>query len=159
MNTRGGGLLRVIFEGLRNWLGPSTTGPGAAHDHCELPAAVATLLASIVRVGSGQRPESLAAAARALARLCRIDADDAWALMGAARERTSNLTSYAPAAAVLNSHWSTRQKTRFTRQMWRVARADGRISYHQDRLVRSLAAQLDVPDVDVLRARERLWFY
>lgn len=157
MNTHGVGLLRVIFEGLKDWFPPWARRSAPSNDDGELPVAVATLLAAIIRAGTRQHPQTLAAAARTLAQLFRIDADDAWALMGAARERVSNVSSYSPVISVLNRHWPARQKKRFTRQMWRVARADGRISYHQDRLVRSVATQLDVPDIDVLRTRER-WF-
>lgn len=157
MSTHGGGLLRAIFEGLRDWFGTSAPETISTRDRRELPVAVATLLASIVRVGSSQRPPAWAAAAKALAHVCRIDADDAWALLGAARERASNVSSYTPAVSVLNKHWPARQKLRFTRKMWQVARADGRISYHQDRLVHRLAEELDVAYADVVAARDR-WF-
>lgn len=157
MSTHGGGLLRAIFEGLRGRFGMSAPDATVMRDEHELPVAVATLLSSIVRVGSSQRPPAWAAAAKALSHLCRIDADDSWALMGAARERASNISSYTPAVSVLNRHWPARQKLRFTRHMWRVARADGRISYHQDRLVHRLAEELNVAYADIVAARDR-WF-
>ena len=158
MSTQRSGSLRAVFEGLRGWFPPWARRRAPSREDRELPVAVATLLVGIMRAGSRQHPQTLAAATRALAALFRIDADDAWALMGAARERASNISSYSPAISVLNRHWPAKQKRRFMRQMWRVARADGRISYHQDRLVRGVAAQLDVPEADVLRARERMWF-
>jgi len=159
VGTKGAGSLRAVVGALKGWLVAPPRERQAWRAKGELEVAVATLFASVVRVGSSQRPPAWAAAAQALSRLCRLDADDAWALMGAARERAPEIGSYSPLASVLNRHWSARQKLRFTRHMWRVARADGRISYHQNRLVHSLAAQLDVPDADILRARDRIWFF
>lgn len=159
MGTHGGGLLRAIFEGLRGWFATSTPGTRAVHDEGELHVAVATLLASIVRVGSSRRPQAWTAAAQALADICHTDAIDAQGLIAAARERAPAVTSYSPAASVLNRHWSAREKRRFTRHMWQVARADGRVSYHQDRLVRRLAEELEVSHADTLRAQRRIWFH
>lgn len=159
MGTHGIGLLRAIFAALRGWLETSPRERKPAYATRELEAAAATLLTAIVRAGSSRREQAWAAAAQALADLCRIDTADAQAPIAAARERASAVRSYSPSVSVLNQHWSARQKRRFTRRMWRVARADGRASFHQERLVHRLAEELDVAYADVLAARDRLWFH
>lgn len=159
MITHGGRLLRAIFGMLRGWLSTHPRKRKTAHTAGELEVAVATLLTAIVRAGSSRREQSWAVAAQALADLSRIDTTDAQALIAAARERASAVRSYSPVVSVLNQHWSARQKLRFTRRMWRVARADGRAGFHQGRLVHRLAEELDVAYVDVLAARDRVWFH
>jgi uncharacterized tellurite resistance protein B-like protein len=158
MGTYGSGLLRAIVGALRGWLETPTRERKTADATGELEVAVATLLAAIVRIGSARRQQAWAAAAQALSAQCRVDMTDAQALVAAARERAPGLTSYSPAVSVLNRQWSAAQKLRFTRQMWRVARADGRASFHQGRLVHRIAEELDVAYSDVLAARERVWF-
>jgi len=159
MTTHGGRLLRAIFGALRGWLETPPRQRKTDDTTSELEVAVATLLAAVVRAGSSRREQSWTAAAQALSALCRVDTADAQALIAAARERASALTSYSPTVSVLNRHWSARQKLRFTRRMWRVARADGRAGFHQGRLVHRLAEELDVAYADVLAARDRLWFH
>jgi len=135
---------------------PATSGeqPGEFEQR-QLRAALASLLAELVRVDFEVRPEELSACRAALADLLEIPDAQAQELIEQARETSARLTSYFGPVSVINRWFTVPQRVRFVEHLWRVAYSDGGLDPYEDHLVRKLSHLLYVPHIDMMLARQR----
>ena len=142
-----------MLKSLRRML--SAQGEMPANERHPLQLAVAVLLYEARRADYAEGGEESAAGEDALADLFDLERPAARVLLAQGRERAAQLTSfYAPVTAVKRA-FSMDERIRLVEHLWRVAFADGELSYYEDHYVRKIAHLLYVPNTQSMLARNR----
>jgi uncharacterized tellurite resistance protein B-like protein len=143
-----------MLRSLKRMLAASAAeAPASERHHLQLAAAV--LLHEARRADYAEGGEESSAGEQALADLFGLDRSAARELLAQGRERAAQLSSfYAPVAAIKRD-FSMEQRIRLVEHLWRVAFADGELSYYEDHYVRKIAHLLYVPNTQSMLARNK----
>jgi uncharacterized tellurite resistance protein B-like protein len=127
----------------------------APHERQHLRLAVAVLLHEARRADYAEGGKEASAGEQALADLFALDPSAARELLAQGRERALQLTSFYAPVAVIKRDYAMEERIRLVEHLWRVAFADGELSYYEDHYVRKIAHLLYVPNTQSMLARNR----
>lgn len=143
-----------MLKALKNLFETGTDAPGPAFERRQLRLAVATLLHESTRVDLETHAAEYAAAERALAELCGLDAAECAALLAEVRGR-EHLTSYFAQVAVIKRDFPLHQRIALIEHLWHIAYAHDPLDPYEDHFVRKIAHLLHVPNTQCMLARSR----
>ena len=126
-----------------------------ANGRHHLLLAVAVLLHEARRADYVEGGREASVAEEALADLFDLDRPAARALLAQGWERAGQLTSFYAPVTVIKRDYSMDERIRLVEHLWRVAFADGDLSYYEDHYVRKIAHLLHVPNTQSMLARNR----
>ena len=132
---------------------PAADAPAGERHHLQL--AVAMLLHEARRADYAEGGEEASAGEHALADLFGLEPAAAGELLAHGRERAGQLTSFYAPVTVIKRDFSMEERIRLVEHLWRVAFADGELSYYEDHYVRKIARLLHVPNTQSMLARNR----
>lgn len=142
-------MLKVLREIVRNLAAGAET-PAGRHS---LRLAATALLLEIARADHEMSADELAAVVRAAAAVFDITEDESNGLVGDAAAAVERAVSFSEFTDVLNREMTSRQKRECLREMWRIARADGRIDHYEEYYLRKIAELLHLSHRDFIAAK------
>jgi uncharacterized tellurite resistance protein B-like protein len=126
-----------------------------ANERHHLQLAVAVLLHEARRADYAEGGKESAVGEEALADLFALERPAGRALLAQGRERAGQLTSFHAPVTAINRAFPVDERIRVVEHLWRVAFADGDLSYYEDHYVRKIAHLLYVPNTQSMLARNR----
>lgn len=146
-------MLKAIRQFFDQHIGQAAGAP--QDDAHRLQLATAALLVEVVRtdrdIGTAERDAVL----RAVAEKFALSLVEAATLAELAEQEAQRATDYYQFTSLINSQFSPQQKERVIELMWRAAYADGRLSAHEQHVLRKVADLLHVPHGDYIAAKMR----
>jgi uncharacterized tellurite resistance protein B-like protein len=130
--------------------------PGAAHAGStthRLNLATAALLIEIARADSDFDASEQSAIESMLAQTLELPAEEITELVHLATEESREAISLHEFTRLVNEHYSIDEKRWLMEQLWRVARADGRIDRYEEQLLRRIADLLHVRHSEFMQAK------
>ena len=118
-----------------------------------MPLAVTALLLEIARADHDIDDAERRTVIAAIARLCKLEAQNIDTLVATAAEAVDEAVSFYEFTHTVNERLDRTQKMQLLEMLWRVARADGRIDHYEEYYIRKLADLLHLSHADFIRAK------
>lgn len=133
------------------------TSPADTPDQQEhtLQLATAVLLVEVMRADPQLGPEERPVIIAALQAKFGLADDEVARLLELAEQAARDATDYFRFTSKINADFDVAQKVRMIEHMWRVAYADGRLSAHENHLMRKVADLLYIPHGAYVGAKMR----
>ncbi len=120
-----------------------------------LQLATAVLLIEVMRSDADNAEEERQAILRILKREFRLAEGEVDQLSALAQNTAKEASDLYQFTSLLNRELDAAEKVRIVEYLWQVAYADGRISAHENHLMRRLADLLHIPHGDYIAAKMR----
>lgn len=145
-------MLKAIRQFFDQHIGQAAAPQDDTH---RLQLATAALLVEVVRTDRDISAAERDAVLKAVAEKFALSLVEAATLAELAEQEAQRATSYYQFTALINRHFSPQQKQQVIELMWRAAYADGRLSAHEQHVLRKVADLLHVPHGDYIAAKTR----
>jgi len=146
-------MLAAIKQFFENHIAPEKEG-GDLPEHA-VRLAVAALLFEMMRMDEETTDQEYETVGKILTERFELSEAETARLIALAEEEAADVTDYYQFTALINKHFSPRQKGELLEQLWRVAYADGHLDKYEEHLVRKLAELLHVPHSRFIAAKHR----
>ena len=143
--------LKDLFDSL---MPAAPTQPPQSAEHT-LQLATAVLLVEVMRADPDLGPAERPVVIGALRDKFALAEDEVARLMELAEQASREATDYFRFTSKINDEFSVEQKVRMIEHMWRVAYADGRLSAHENHLMRRVSDLLYIPHGAYVGAKMR----
>lgn len=150
-------ILRDFFELESAPLKPARVGlaSGVRDDEHTLQLATAVLLVEVMRADPDISKAEREAGIRALREKFALQESEVTSLFELACETSREANDYHRFTSAINRACDRAQRVRIIELMWQVAYADGRLSAHENHLMRKVASLLHVSHGDYIGAKMR----
>lgn len=132
--------------------------PSAAADtrpEHTLQLATAVLLIEVMKADAESTPKELAAILSILKKRFHLSDAEVAQLAELGHSKSKAANDLHQFTSLINRELAPAEKIRIIEYMWQVAYADGKISAHENHLMRKIAALLYIPDADFIAAKMR----
>jgi len=143
--------LKDLFDALV----PHAGGPDDAAAQHNLQLATAVLLVEVMRADREIDPEERGTILAAIRARFALSAEQGAALLELAGQTSRQATDYFAFTTRINESYPMEQKIAIVELMWRVAYADGRLSAHENHLMRKIGDLLYIPHGAYVAAKLR----
>ena len=147
-------MLHTLNDFFRSLLdaSPPVDEPASAHT---LQLAIAALLVEMMRSDAHTTEAERRTVLDALREKFALDEDELAHLFERAKTASRDATDFYHFTSQINKGFNPAQKVRIVEYLWQVALADGRLSPHENHLMRKLGELLYIPHADYVAAKER----
>jgi len=145
-------MLKAIRQFFDEHIGQAAAPQDDAH---RLQLATAALLVEVVRTDRDISTPERDAVLQAVGERFGLSVVEAATLAELAEQEAQRATDYYQFTSLINSQFSPPQKVQVIEMMWRAAYADGRLSAHEQHVLRKVADLLHVPHGDYIAAKMR----
>jgi len=143
--------LKDLFDALV----PHAGAPDDASAQHNLQLATAVLLVEVMRADREIDPEERSTLLAAIRARFALSAQEGAALLELAGQTSRQATDYFAFTSRINESYPMEQKIAIVELMWRVAYADGRLSAHENHLMRKIGDLLYIPHGAYVAAKLR----
>jgi len=143
--------LKDLFDALV----PHAGAPDDAPAQHNLQLATAVLLVEVMRADREIDPEERSTLLAAIRARFALSAQEGAALLELAGQTSRQATDYFAFTSRINESYPMEQKIAIVELMWRVAYADGRLSAHENHLMRKIGDLLYIPHGAYVAAKLR----
>jgi len=143
--------LKDLFDALV----PHAGAPDDAAAQHNLQLATAVLLVEVMRADREIDPEERGTILAAIRARFALSAEQGAALLELAGQTSRQATDYFAFTTRINESYPMEQKIAIVELMWRVAYADGRLSAHENHLMRKIGDLLYIPHGAYVAAKLR----
>lgn len=145
-------MLNKLNEFFSTLITPANDTPRPEHT---LQLATAVLMIEVMRADAECGEAEQATVMRILKQLFQLSDHEVQHLSALGQQTAQHATDLHQFTSLLNRELDAAEKVRIVEYLWQVAYADGRISAHENHLMRRLADLLHIPHGDYIAAKMR----